>query len=93
MSLSLAKFGSENQSDIFIGLTSSLERTTGSDEWLFLIRSHLFAARGRSVPAFCERTNMKWEYKTVKLGATGLLGGKVDEAQLDRTMNELGAQG
>jgi hypothetical protein len=34
---------------------------------------------------------MKWEYKTVKLGSTGLMGGKVDEAQLDRTMNELGA--
>jgi hypothetical protein len=29
---------------------------------------------------------MKWEYKTIKLS-----GGEVD--QLDRTMNELGAQG
>jgi hypothetical protein len=36
---------------------------------------------------------MKWEYKTVQLGATGLMGGEVDEAQLDRMMNELGAQG
>jgi len=36
---------------------------------------------------------MKWEYKTVRLRATGWLGVKFDEAQLDRTMNELGAQG
>jgi hypothetical protein len=36
---------------------------------------------------------MKWEYKTLKLGAKGLWGGKVDEAQHDRTMNELGDQG
>ena len=36
---------------------------------------------------------MKWEYKTIKLGAKGLRGGKFDEAQLDRTMNELGDQG
>jgi len=36
---------------------------------------------------------MKWEYKTIKLGATGFMGGKVDEAQLDRIMNEIGAQG
>ena len=36
---------------------------------------------------------MKWEYKTVKLGVAGLLGGKVDEAKLDHAMNELGAQG
>ena len=31
--------------------------------------------------------------KTIKLRATGLLGGKLDEAQLDRAMNELGQQG
>jgi hypothetical protein len=37
--------------------------------------------------------NMKWEYKTIKLEATGFMGGKIDEAQLDRRMNELGAQG
>ena len=42
---------------------------------------------------FCERTNKKWEYKTIKLGATGLLGGKIDDAKRDRTMNELGVQG
>jgi len=36
---------------------------------------------------------MQWEYKTAKLAAKGLMGGKVDEAQLDRMMNELGAQG
>ena len=36
---------------------------------------------------------MKWEYKTMKLGTTGLMGGKVDDTKLDRTMNELGAQG
>ena len=36
---------------------------------------------------------MKWEYKTLKLQAKGWMGGKVDEAQLDRTMNELGSQG
>ncbi len=36
---------------------------------------------------------MKWEYKTLKLQPKGLMGGKVDEVQLDRTINELGAQG
>lgn len=36
---------------------------------------------------------MKWEYKTIKLRATGFLGGKFDEAQFDRTINDLGAQG
>jgi len=34
----------------------------------------------------------KWEYKTIKLGATGILGGVLDEAKLDARMNELGAQ-
>ena len=34
---------------------------------------------------------MKWEYKTIKLRAAGLLGGKVDEAKLDTMMNEMGA--
>ena len=33
---------------------------------------------------------MQWQYKTVKLRARGLLGGKVDEAQLDAMMNDLG---
>ena len=36
---------------------------------------------------------MRWEYKTVKLKAKGLLGGKVDESQLDAMMNELGREG
>ncbi len=36
---------------------------------------------------------MKWEYKTLRLQAKGWLNGKVDEAQLDRMMNELGVQG
>jgi hypothetical protein len=36
---------------------------------------------------------MKWEYKTIKLGAKGLLGGKVDEHQLDAEMNSLGRDG
>ena len=36
---------------------------------------------------------MKWEYKTLKVEPKGLMGGKVDEAQLDRVMNEFGAQG
>ena len=36
---------------------------------------------------------MKWEYKTIKISATGFLGGKFDESQFDRMMNDLGAQG
>jgi uncharacterized protein DUF4177 len=36
---------------------------------------------------------MRWEYKTIKLAATGFLGGKFDEQQLDRYMNELGSEG
>jgi len=36
---------------------------------------------------------MKWQYKTLKLRATGLLGGKIDESQLDAMMNELGSDG
>ena len=36
---------------------------------------------------------MIWEYKTVKLGATGLFGGKVDESKLDALMNDLGRNG
>ena len=36
---------------------------------------------------------MKWEYKTIKLRAKGLLGGKTDEVQLDAMMNQLGGQG
>ena len=36
---------------------------------------------------------MKWEYKTVKLGAKGMLGGKFDESHLDTLMNSLGNDG
>ena len=36
---------------------------------------------------------MNWEYKTIKLQATGFTGGKFDETKLDCMMNELGAQG
>ncbi len=36
---------------------------------------------------------MKWEYKTIKLKANGFLGGKIDEAQLDDMMNDLGRDG
>lgn len=36
---------------------------------------------------------MNWAYKTIKLGATGIIGGKLDETKLDCMMNELGAQG
>lgn len=37
---------------------------------------------------------MKWEYRTIKLAATGfLMGGKIDESKLDRMMNDLGEQG
>lgn len=36
---------------------------------------------------------MKWEYKTIKLGTHGLLGGKFDEHQLEGMMNMLGEDG
>lgn len=36
---------------------------------------------------------MNWEYKTIKIGATGFMGGKVDENELDTLMNTLGSQG
>lgn len=36
---------------------------------------------------------MNWEYKTFKLRAKGFLGGKLDTDDLDREINELGAQG
>lgn len=37
---------------------------------------------------------MKWEYRTIKLAASGSwIGGKIDEAKLDQMMNDLGAQG
>lgn len=36
---------------------------------------------------------MIWEYKTIKLAATGWAGGKIDELRLDQMMNDLGQQG
>lgn len=36
---------------------------------------------------------VKWEYKTVKLGAGGLIGGKIDESKLECSMNDLGYEG
>ena len=36
---------------------------------------------------------MNWEYKTIKLGARGFLGGKIDESELDARMKRLGADG
>jgi hypothetical protein len=36
---------------------------------------------------------MIWEYKTIKLAATGWVGGKIDELLLDQMMNDLGQQG
>jgi hypothetical protein len=37
---------------------------------------------------------MNWEYKTIKLGATGFfMGGNLDEVELDTLMNQLGMQG
>ena len=36
---------------------------------------------------------MKWEYKTIKLAASGFLGGKIDEGALDAYMNNLGHHG
>jgi len=36
---------------------------------------------------------VNWEYNTIKIGATGFMGGKIDESNLDDIMNELGMQG
>jgi hypothetical protein len=37
---------------------------------------------------------MVWEYKTIKLAATGFwVGGNIDAEKLDLMMNELGQQG
>ena len=37
--------------------------------------------------------NAKWEYKILKLEATGFLGGKLDSHELDSWMNDLGRKG
>ncbi len=36
---------------------------------------------------------MKWDYKTLKQPAKGFLGGKIEEAQLEMSMNALGSDG
>jgi hypothetical protein len=36
---------------------------------------------------------MKWEYKTIKLGTHGFMGGIFDERQLEDMMNSLGEAG
>ncbi|HUT02631.1 MAG TPA: DUF4177 domain-containing protein [bacterium] len=35
---------------------------------------------------------MKWEYKTLKLAATGFSGGKINQAKLERSINVLGSE-
>lgn len=35
----------------------------------------------------------KWEYRTVKVDAKGMLGGVVDVQELDQLLNQLGQQG
>jgi hypothetical protein len=35
----------------------------------------------------------KWEYKTIKIDAKGMLGGIVDTPQLDSLLNSLGREG
>ncbi len=36
---------------------------------------------------------MRWEYKTLKIDTTGFVGGKVDEAAVDRILNDFGRLG
>ncbi len=36
---------------------------------------------------------MKWEYRTVKFESKGMLGGHVNEAKIDASLNDLGGQG
>ena len=36
---------------------------------------------------------MKWEYETVKVAATGFVGGKLDEDTFTTHLNDLGDQG
>jgi hypothetical protein len=35
----------------------------------------------------------KWEYKTIKLETTGMMGGILDTTAFDRTLNQLGSEG
>lgn len=36
---------------------------------------------------------MNWEYKTIKVDATGFAGGKFDQEKFEHLMNDLGRQG
>jgi len=36
---------------------------------------------------------VRWEYKTITLGTSGFLGGKLDTDALEKSMNGLGKQG
>lgn len=36
---------------------------------------------------------VQWEYRTLKLKLRGLLGGKIDQNELDGILNELGRDG
>ena len=40
-----------------------------------------------------QAVQIEWEYKAVKLRLRGFLGGKIDQEELERTMNEIGADG
>ena len=36
---------------------------------------------------------VQWEYKSVKLRLRGFLGGKIDQEELERMLNDCGAEG
>jgi hypothetical protein len=36
---------------------------------------------------------MRWEYKTIRLGTTGFIGGELDEEAFDLLLNKFGADG
>lgn len=35
---------------------------------------------------------MSWQYKTIKVTASGFFGGKLDESDFDRVLNQLGSE-
>ncbi len=35
----------------------------------------------------------RWEYRTLKIDTSGIMGGKIDEVSLDQQMNSLGMDG
>jgi hypothetical protein len=37
--------------------------------------------------------NSKWQYRTLKFKTKGLLGGRIDETEFTKSLNELGEQG